>query len=251
MGTFSIVRFSETKKMKLSFVLIIGSINGLPYPKFEWEEVLMKLKADMSQLAGPLNDIASGVNNFFDEWLSPLTDLKFQSTEETTTRKWFETTEVPAHPSETVKPLEKEVKNLVPSIQQSENNQVFIEAKNRVPLSPPREPKQNRFFKLPRTTKATIFAHATVTESDMAPTYLNTEYSEDSVTDLMTTLETKPRRKATTTTTTTTKRTTTTKPTTTTTTTTSINWTRNGKNNWSLLCKDSRNQVQDGPHPHL
>ena len=110
----------------------------------------------------------------------------------------------------------------------SENNQVFIEAKNRVPLSPPREPKQNRFFKLPRTTKATIFAHATVTESDMAPTYLNTEYSEDSVTDLMTTLETKPRRKATTTTTTTTKRTTTTKPTTTTTTTTSINWTRNG-----------------------
>ena len=32
--------------------------------------------------------------------------------------KWFETTEVPAHPSETVKPLEKEVKNLVPSIQQ-------------------------------------------------------------------------------------------------------------------------------------
>lgn len=27
------------KKMKLSFVLIIGSINGLPYPKFEWEEV--------------------------------------------------------------------------------------------------------------------------------------------------------------------------------------------------------------------
>lgn len=30
----------------------------------------MKLKADMSQLAGPLNDIASGVNNFFDEWLS-------------------------------------------------------------------------------------------------------------------------------------------------------------------------------------
>ena len=110
----------------------------------------------------------------------------------------------------------------------SENNQVFIEAKNRVPLSPPREPKQNRFFKLPRTTKATIFAHATVTESDVAPTYLNTEYSEHSITDLMTTLETKPRRKATTTTTTTTKRTTTTKPTTTTTTTTSINWTRNG-----------------------
>ena len=30
----------------------------------------MKLKADMSQLAAPLNDIASGVNNFFDEWLS-------------------------------------------------------------------------------------------------------------------------------------------------------------------------------------
>lgn len=77
---------------------------------------------------------------------------------------------------------------------------------------------------MPRTTKATIFAHATVTESDMAPTYLNTEYSDESVTDLMTTLETKPRRKATTTTTT--KRTTTT--TTATTTTTSINWTRNG-----------------------
>ena len=23
-----------------------------------------------------------------------------------------------------------------------------------------------------------------------------------------------------------------------------------GKNNWSLLCKDSRNRIQDGPHPH-
>ena len=27
------------KKMKLFFVLTIGSIHGLPYPKFEWEEV--------------------------------------------------------------------------------------------------------------------------------------------------------------------------------------------------------------------
>ena len=88
-----------------------------------------------------------------------------------------------------------------------------------MPLSPP---KENRFFQSPRTTKATIFAHATVTDSDIAPTYLNTEYSDHSVTDLMTTLETKPRRKATTTT----KAPTTT---TTTTTTTSINWTRNGK----------------------
>merc|ERR1712131_73564 len=211
--------------MRLFFVLIVGSINGLPYPKFGWEEVLTKLKADMSQLAGPLNDIASGVNNFFDEW--PLVELKSQSTQETTTRKWFETTEVPAHPSETVKPLEKQVKILVPSIQQSENKQVFIEAKNRVPLSPP---KENRYFKSPRTTKPTLFAHATVTESDITPTYLNTEYSDDSVTELMTTLEAKPVRKVTTTTKRPTTTKTTTKTTTTTTTTTSINWTRNGKN---------------------
>merc|ERR1711962_145553 len=234
------------KQMKLFFVLIVGSIDALPYPKFEWEEVLQKLKADMSQLAGPLNDIASGVNNFFDEW--PRNDLKPHSSEHTTTRKWFETTEVPAHPSATVKPPEKEVKNLVPSIQQSENHQVFIEMKNRVPLNPPRDPKQSRFFKLPRTTKPTIFAHATVTESEIGPTYLNTQFSDDSVTELMTTLEptSSTTTKKTTTKRTTTKRTTTT----TTTTTTSINWTRNGKNNWSLLCKDSHNKVHDGPHPH-
>ena len=29
--------------MRLFFVLIVGSINGLPYPKFEWEEVRILL----------------------------------------------------------------------------------------------------------------------------------------------------------------------------------------------------------------
>jgi len=231
--------------MKLFFVFIVGAIECLPYSKFEWEEVLQKLKADMSQLAGPLNDIASGVNNFFDEW--PITELKYSNADQTTTRKWFETTEVPAHPSATEKPLEKEVNYLVPSIQQSENNQVFIEMKNRVPLSPPRGLKASSGLKQPRTTKATIFAHATVTDSGMRPTYLNTEYSDKSATDFLTTMETpSTTKRRSTSRRTTTKRTTTT----TTTTTTAINWTRNGKNNWSLLCKDSQNKIHDGPHSH-
>ena len=49
--TFSIVRLSETKKMKLFFVLTIGSIHGLPYPKFEWEEVYKFSKISDSNLA--------------------------------------------------------------------------------------------------------------------------------------------------------------------------------------------------------